>query len=332
MSLKKRVLVGVLISIIFLFLAFYKADFVEVWKALRRANYIYIVPNILLLLLASWFRAYRWRFMVKPIKNVKTSSLFSSTMIGLMANNLLPARLGELVRAYASGEKEKISRSASFATIVVERVFDGFAILFIFWLALAFSPFPDWVRKGANVILIVNLALLLVLIFLELRPGATINFLQKILVFLPPALSRKISQIMLKFTDGLKVFRSWKDMLWIVVWSLVIWGMLGISNYFVLMAFDLHPPFQASFIVLIFVSFVISLPSAPGFIGTFQWACVAALSLYGIPADSAQAFSIVLWACQYFPVTGIGLFYLKKEHLSLKRVEKEAEREQEGIS
>lgn len=329
--MKKRVIFGVVISVVFLVLAFYKADFGEVWKALRRANYIYIIPNILLLLLANWFRAYRWRFMVKPIKEVKTKSLFSSTMIGLMANNLLPARLGELVRAYASGEKEKISRSASFATIVVERVFDGFALLFIFWLALAFSSFPEWVKRGANIILIVNITLLLILIFLELKPEATIRFLQKILVFLPPKLSRKISRIMLKFTSGLRVFRNWKDMLWIVLWSLVVWGILGISNYFILLAFDLHPPFLACFIVLIFVSFVISLPSAPGFIGTFQWACVAALSLYKIPTDSAQAFSIVLWASQYFPVTIIGLFYLKKEHLSLKKVESEVEKDQSQI-
>ena len=319
--MKKKVLLGVLISIVFLVLAFYKANFREVWKALEQANYIYIIPNIFLLLLAMWLRAYRWKFMVKPIKEVRTSRLFSSIMIGFMANNLLPARLGELVRAYVSGEKEKISRSASFATIVVERVFDGFSLLFIFWLALIFSSFPGWVKRGANIMLIINVAALLILLLLEVKQEATVRFIQRVLGFLPQKVSSKASQLLVKFTSGLKVFRNWKDMLWIVLWSLAIWGITGMSNYFVLMAFNMHPPFQASFIILIFVSFAISLPSAPGYVGTFHWACVAALSLYKIPTDSAQAFSIVLWACQYFPITIIGLFYLRKEHLSLKKVE-----------
>jgi uncharacterized protein (TIRG00374 family) len=319
--LKKKVLIGILISLVFLVLAFYKANFKEVWKALQQANYIYIIPNIFLLLLAMWLRAYRWKFMVKPIKEVNTKSLFSSTMIGFMANNLLPARLGELVRAYVSGEKEKISRSASFATIVVERIFDGFSLLFIFWLALVFSSFPEWVKRGANVLLMINLISLIVLVFLEIKPEATVKLIQRLLIFLPTKISFRLSQLLLKFTTGLRVFRNLKDMLWIVFWSLVIWGILGASNYFILMAFDMHPSFWACFIVLIFVSLTISLPSAPGYIGTFHWACIAALNLYNIPADSAKAFSIILWACQYFPITAIGLFYLKKEHLSLKKVE-----------
>ena len=137
--MKKKFIIGLLVSLVFLYLAFRKVDFSELWSALKGANYWYILPNIVLVILSMWMRAYRWKFMIHPIKKVGLGRLFSTVMIGFMANNVLPARLGEFVRAYSLGAKENISKSATFATIVIERIFDGFAILFILWLSL-FCP------------------------------------------------------------------------------------------------------------------------------------------------------------------------------------------------
>ena len=158
-NMKKKFIIGLVISSVFLYLAFRKVDYSELWSALKEANYWYIIPNIILVILSMWMRAYRWRFMIDPIKKVGLSRLFSSVMIGFMANNVLPARLGEFVRAYSLGTKENISRSATFATIVIERIFDGFSLLFILWLSLLLSPFPDWVKKASNLFLLMNLIL-----------------------------------------------------------------------------------------------------------------------------------------------------------------------------
>lgn len=322
--MKKKFLFGMLVSLVFLYLAFRKVDYTELWQALKGANYWFIIPNVFLQIFSMWLRAIRWKYMVNPIKKLGLGRLFSSVMIGFMANNVLPARLGEFVRAYSLGTKENISKSASFATIVVERVFDGFSILFILWATLFLFPFPEWVKKGSNLFLLMNLGILFFLILLEVKTDSTLKFFQFFLKVLPHKLRMKAEEILLKFISGLKVFRDVSSLVWILAWSILIWVVTGISNYFIFLAFGLHPPIQASFILLVIVCLGVMLPASPGFVGTFQFFSIVALSTFGYDKNVALPFSIVLHACQYFPVTLLGLYYLKKEHLSLKTLEKES--------
>ena len=320
-DMKKKFIIGGLISLVFLYLAFRKVDYYELWSALKGASYWYILPNVALVILSMWMRAYRWKFMVDPIKKLGLAPLFSSVMIGFMANNVLPARLGEFVRAYSLGTKENISRSATFATIVIERIFDGFSLLFILWLSLLLSPFPDWVKKASNLFLLMNIATLAFLVLIEVKRDLTLKFFNFIFRILPASLSSRAGEILEKFIGGLKVFRDVPSLIWILAWSIFIWTIVGISNYFIFLAFDLHPPIQASFILLVIVSLGVMLPSSPGFVGTFQFFCVVSLATFGYDKNVALPFSIVLHASQYFPVTLLGLYYLKREHLSLKGIE-----------
>jgi uncharacterized protein (TIRG00374 family) len=269
--------------------------------------------------------------MVDPLKKVGYSSLFSSTMIGFMANNVLPVRLGELVRAYSLGAKENISKSAAFATIVMERVFDGFSLLFILWLTLLFFPFSrssekvgELVRKGANLALLANLLLFLILILLELKPDPILNFIKRLLRLLPGKLSEKAEVILDRFSSGVRVFKDLPRMSWILLWSLILWAGIGISNYLVFLAFGLHPPIQASLILMVIVTLGVIIPSSPGYVGTVHFFTVIGLSLFGYGKDISVPFSIVLHASQYIPVTLLGLVYLKFEHFSLKAAEKDS--------
>ena len=142
---------SVLISTLFLILAFNRVNLYELKDTLETANYIYLIPAVLLTILSLWIRAVRWGYLLQPVKKININSLFSATAIGLMANNLLPARLGEFVRAYVIGKKELISKSASFATIVVERIFDGLTILLFFNVVAIFyaESMPTWLRNSA---------------------------------------------------------------------------------------------------------------------------------------------------------------------------------------
>lgn len=318
-------IIGVLVSVFFLWLAFRKVDYQELAHALKNANYFWIFPNMALMIFSMWLRAYRWKFMVNPIKKLGLHRLFSSTMIGFMANNVLPVRLGEIVRAYSLGSKADISKTASFATIVVERVFDGFSLLMLLWITLLISPFPDWIKKAGNLTLVVNVVVLLVLILLEVKTEPTLRFLNRLFGFLPQKISNQFSELLLKFTTGLKVFRDLPSMIWILIFSVFVWGIVGISNYFIFLAFDLHPPVQASFILLVMVSLAVSIPASPGYVGTFHFFCIAALGLFGYGKNVALPFSVVLHASQYIPITLIGLLYLKTEHLSLKDISQSKE-------
>ena len=328
-SMKKKFIIGVAISLVFLYLAFRKVDYSQLWSALKGANYWYIFPNMVLVILSMWMRAFRWRFMIDPIKKVNLGRLFSSVMIGFMANNVLPARLGEFVRAYSLGKTENISKSATFATIVIERIFDGFSLLFILWLSLLMYPeLPNWVKKAGNLFLLMNLVIFAFLVLIEVKREFTLKFFNFVFRLLPASLSSKAGEILEKFIGGLKVFRDIPSLIWILAWSIFIWVVVGISNYFIFLAFDLHPPIQASFILLGVVSLAVMLPSSPGFVGTFHAACVASFLILNLNESVSRPFSIILHASQYIPVTLLGLYYLKKEHLSLKTIESDSMRKE----
>jgi uncharacterized protein (TIRG00374 family) len=131
-----------------------------------------------------WVRAYRWKFMTDHIKFIRLKSLFTSTMIGFMAINLLPARLGEVVRAYSLGSKEKISRSATFATVMLERIFDLIALLVLIWFTLAFFPTPKEVNKVGYLTLVLIGVILIILYFLKTKTTRTLAVLEKPFFFL----------------------------------------------------------------------------------------------------------------------------------------------------
>jgi uncharacterized protein (TIRG00374 family) len=324
--MKRKFIIGILISLVFLYLAFRKVDYLELWAALKGANYFWILPNVVLVILSMWMRAYRWKFMINPIKRVGMGPLFSSVMIGFMANNVLPARLGEFVRAYSLGSKENISRSATFATIMIERIFDGFSLLFILWLSLLMYPhFPGWVKSASNVFLLMNILTLGFLVLIEVKREFALKFFTLLFRLLPGSLSARAEEIVEKFIGGLKVFRNVPSLLWILAWSIFIWVIVGISNYFIFLAFDQQPAVFASFILLGIVSLAVMLPSSPGFIGTFHAACVASFLVLNLNQSVSRPFSIILHASQYIPITLLGLYYLKREHLSLRTIETDSD-------
>src|SRR5512147_1775868 len=127
----KKLWIGIGISLFFLFLLFRKIDFNKLLSAFREMDYRYLWPAVLFTFTSYFFRAVRWRFLLIPLKKTRLGNLFPATIIGYMVNNLLPARVGEFVRAFVLAEKEELGKSAVFATLVVDRLFDGFTVLLI---------------------------------------------------------------------------------------------------------------------------------------------------------------------------------------------------------
>jgi len=129
-------LIGIAISVALLFFLFFGIDYRQFLRALQGARYWYAVPIIGLLFLGCYLRALRWRWIMLPVKPIPVYHLFTAVVIGYMANDLLPARAGELVRAHVVGSRDKVSRATAFATIVVERLFDGLSVLVVMVLVL----------------------------------------------------------------------------------------------------------------------------------------------------------------------------------------------------
>jgi len=327
---KKRLYlsIGIAVSVLLLWILFRNINFVELWGALKGANYWWLIPNVILIVVTMYQRAYRWRAMVAPITYIPFSKLLASTCVGFMANNVLPLRLGEFVRAYslASG-KTKITKSASLATIFVERmVFDLVALLTIFGAVLYFSDLSldPKMLNGLNIAIGIALVGISMIIVLALKPAQAGHLLTKYLFFIPVSVKESIENIIIKFSEGLKFLTNIKSVISVGIQTIMIWILMGFSNIFIFYAFDLDLPIDALYVVLVFVSISILVPSSPGFVGVYHAGAVWALKNYGIGDAEALSFAIVLHAAQYIVVTLMGFYYLKKEHLSLKKLEEEA--------
>lgn len=359
-----NLIIGIVVSVIFIYLSFRRVHIGEIIYSLKNVDYIWIFPNMAVVILAMIIRSIRWKYLLANIRQFRMRRLFPSVMIGFMANNVLPARLGEFIRAYSLGTTSGESRSAIFATVVIERIFDSLALLAIFWLVILFVPFPSAVKKFGIITAVINVAAIIFLVFLKQKGKKAIGKIMRIFAFLPERITEKISHILNNFAEGLNIFDRAKILGIVTFWSVILWIITALSNYFIFVSFGIYPPVVASFILLLFVAAGVMLPSAPGFVGVFQAAVVGAfmvmnqlgiigynlsfsriemvsinipaffqmpslgigqyidaLGLSGIPKGEALSFSIVLWLCQYLPVTLLGLYYLKREHLSLKKIE-----------
>lgn len=323
---KLLVTLGYVISIALIYLAFRKVEMRELWNSISGANYLWVIPNLLIVMLAMYYRAHRWKFMVNPIKKVGMDKLFASTMIGFMASNVLPLRLGEFVRAWSLGRICDISRSAVLATVVIERIYDSFALLTFLTVIMLFKklPLPEEMQDFGWFFLAANLAALAVLIFLRARPKPTLRLLEICFSILPKKISRKLMELFEKFTEGLQVMGDLKIVILLAYQSIMLWFLTGISNYFIFLAFGFELPIEASFVVLVIVSIGIMIPQSPGFVGGYHLCVWYALKPYGVPQDAAMACAVVLHGAQYVIITLVGFYYLRREHLSLKEAEKES--------
>ena len=318
------ILLGVAISLALIWALFRNINFIELWDALKSANYLWLVPNIAFVVLTMYQRAYRWQTMLEPMGRVPFSKLMAATCIGFMANNVLPLRLGEFVRAYSlSIQYPRISKSASLATIFVERmVFDLVALLLIFFSVLYVSHLSvdDRMKAGLTIAIAAALLGLVFIIVVALKGDAAGRFLSRYLFFLPSAGRDFVSNVVRKFSGGLAFLADIRSVAWVSFQTVLVWLLLGLSNLFVFRAFGLDLPLDASFVVLVAVSLAILVPSTPGFIGVYHAGAVWAMTIYGYSDIEVLPCAIVLHAAQYIVVTLMGFYYLRKEYLSLRRI------------
>lgn len=313
-----QIAVSLLISAVCLYFAFRNIDWLETWAAIRGANYFYILLTVLVTLGSVWLRSYRWKFMLDPIRQVPVGGLYQSTMIGFMANNLLPARLGEFVRAYAVGRAHGVSKSAAFATIVIERAFDMLTLVFCLGLVLLLVQLSPQIKWMGLFAILVTLVLFSVLFFFRQRRDLVSRIVERLTRSLPEASRSKGGRLLHSFIDGLEVLANGGHIVAILGLSLVMWGSVMLSFDLTMRAFHLDVPLYTSMVLLVVVSLGLMIPSGPGFAGTFEAAVIWTLLRFpGITKEQAASFAIVYHATQFVPITALGLYYLWKSNLSL---------------
>lgn len=316
-----RLWMSIIISAFFLLLAFYKVDFHKVREALETANYTYLPMGVILSMLTNIFRSYRWKYVLNPIQKVGILRLFSGVAIGYMANNLLPARLGEFVRAYIIGKKEGISKSTTLATIVVERIFDGLTLLFFLVLISLFFPLPLWIRRAGFAATVFFLSLSAFLFLLMFKKTIGVQLVEKGVGFFSSRVAPRASRLMDSFLSGLAIVNHKKDILMVFLLSVFAWSLEATTYYVVGLSFGINLPFYVPVLTVVIVNLGIMIPSAPGYVGTFEFFCISVLAIFYIEKSVALSFAIVLHAVLFIPITIVGLICFWKEHLSLAEID-----------
>jgi glycosyltransferase 2 family protein len=332
---KLKSLFGIFLSIFFLYFFLKNINFREIVKALDAVNYWYIIPLVFANVSTLLIRSIRWHYLLSSIKLIPIQNLFPTAVIGFMTNIVFPARLGEFVRAYILGEKESISKAASFATIVVERLFDGLMISILFIIILFSLPFLG-LKQGQFSI---NEILWAGIIFVSCFIGALLSLilLTQKRVSLEQILKRpknpvvlffvsRISKLIHSFSEGLLILKSSRDIAWASFYSFVLWGVYVGGIYLLFRAFNLKLSVAAAIFVQGILAFGVTLPSAPGYVGTFHLACSLGLIYLGVPTPYAQSYSIILWCINIFPALLLGFAFLWKEKLDLKKMDIESYR------
>lgn len=313
---------GLIVSALFLYVALRGLDLGEVWHWIAAADYIWLIPSVAVYFVAVWGRTWRWHYMLRPIKSIKLARLFPIVCIGYMGNNIFPVRAGEVLRSYTLKRSEDVSMSASLATIVVERVFDGLVMLLFVFFALPFAPVPGELRNLVIVPSILFGGLLLAFIFLATKPDLAYAVYGKTLHrFLPGGLQGKADGFVERFLEGLHFFRSGRDVVMVFLTSVFIWLAETMKYWFVMHAFvhlggGLPVTFYALMLMNGLVNLATTLPAAPGYIGTFDAPGIQVLKTYGVEGTLAAGYTLVLHAALWFPITLLGAWYFWRARLS----------------
>ncbi len=321
-------LLGVAISAIFLYLALQGLRLHEFWQALRHANYWWLLPGIAVYFVGVGVRAWRWHYLIRPLKVVPVPRMFRLVAIGYMGNNIYPARAGELLRAVLLKRHEGVPVSASLSTILIERIYDG-----VVMLAFVFLNLPELTRLTAHsgfVGSIQHLAIggavafvgaLAVFLLAAMFPQQAEKVLRKSVGLLPQRFRDPVLAVGLKFLTGLEALRSPREALMIFLTSVLIWLLETGKYWFVMHAF----PFRVSFFALMLMNGVVNLattlPSAPGYVGTFDTPGIAVLTAYGVEKSLAAGYTLVLHVALWLPITLLGAYYLAREGVKPAEIE-----------
>lgn len=328
---EKKFWFGVIISIIIIIILLYSIDFRDAYRALKNTNYLYIIPAMLIFLLSFFFRSLRWRYVLYPIKRMPLYNLFKATMIGFMANFVLPARIGELIRGYVIANDQKISRSSGVASVVVSRLLDAL-ILMILWIGLLLvlgwkKSESMWMIGAIGIGAYVGLGILLLIFYKKNERIA--DFLSGLVARFSKRYAVKVRSGIHSFKKGMLLFRNPGHFIKAFFYSLVIWGLSILSTWFVIAGFGFEEsvPAYTPFVVVALLTLAIAIPSSPGFWGTFEVSGVFAIRICNssIPNGEALSFTFLLHMSQLIPIVSVGFLFLWLGNLRLDKLAKEGE-------
>lgn len=317
---KLQTLLGLIVSLICLYYAFNGIKFKELYDSIFQLNIGLLLALYPLLAINYIIFSLRWQFILKPLKNISFKTVFSIMMIGYVCNNLLPARIGELVRVYFLGKKESLKKSSILASILIERLADVYALLLFLILALLYSPFnTNWAHM-------IGYTITGGLTFITLILFSMMKWQERYLTlirFLFKNNSEHIESIFISFTQPLHQLKNIKFLLMLICYSILAWCINALLTFCFFKLFSFDIPIYGTLFVLAVTQLGTIVPSSPGYIGTTQVLWQISLGVFAISKVNALSASLIFHGFWYIPITIIGLYFLAKEGSSIYQLNQE---------
>jgi len=309
---------------IFLYLAFRGKDINEIWHSLIDVHWSWFVILFIGSLLSHVFRAWRWKYLLYPIKeNISLRNAFSVTMIGYLINNVVP-RLGEFVRPYAMGKLEGVSKSATMGTIVLERILDlvTFALIVLTVLSVYAEPFAAWFPSMAQfewLFFVGAVIMLLIFIMMFLKSETLFGIIKRFSFLLPKKLKIQADHIFDSFLTGFKAAKHPANFFMIAVTSILIWVSYIFLLYVPFYIYDFPQAnglnFGSATVLQVASGLAFALPTPSGIGSYHSFTSFTLTQLFNINPEKALSYSIYTHAVGFLATTVIGLFYFFKDKI-----------------
>jgi len=319
--MNKKVFVGLLIGALLLFLTLRQIDLKSSFEFVKASNWLFLLVGAVLYCSSFAIRSFRWKMLLSKLVNLPTKRCFSFLAIGFFANNTLPFRIGEIVRAYITGKKALVSKSSVLATIVIERVFDGVAYVFLLALSmLMLDALPSGIKNTLITASIIFIGAFVFLITysknkeLVLKLPAILPFSQKF--------KDHLFHLINNFAGGLEILHERKILFLTLLLSVIIWLIEASVFFTVAFAFSLQLTYQQCLFVMIAIGFAAILPSAPGYVGTVEFVGVSTLAIFGVEKNIAFGYILTLHAIQLLCVAFMGITSIAREKLTFAELVK----------
>jgi uncharacterized protein (TIRG00374 family) len=325
-AVSKRLLAGSLAAALLLVLFFRGMDWQGLGAALRSADRGRMALVAAVTLVVYLLRAWRWGSLLAPLARVPFSRLLSATYVGFMTGLLVP-RAGEVVRPYLVSRRYGVGLPAAFASIILERLLDVITVLFLFGLYLYVLPTPaaqtrgpvlSALKAGGALAGLVAVALVVLLLAFHVHAERAMAVADRWLARLPAGLGAPLGRGLRSFGAGLAVLQApLPHLLTIAVQSLLVWLAIAATIYWNNQAFGLDLPFHSAFLIIVFLTVGVAIPT-PGTIGGFhEFYLLALTQAYGVSKATAAAAGIACHVLTNLPVLVLGLLFLGREGLSL---------------
>ncbi|MCX5915930.1 MAG: lysylphosphatidylglycerol synthase transmembrane domain-containing protein [Deltaproteobacteria bacterium] len=318
-------IIGLVISAAAVYLSLNKVDFRGLWNSFQSANYYFLIPAGILQFLCFFFKGVGWRFLLLPAKKeVRVSSTISVLVIGLMVNNLFPAKMGELARAYLIGERENLPKSLCLSTIMVEHLLDILVLLIFLILLMPLVSLPPWLKASGMGMGFLALAMIVFLFLVMRREEKFLNWVTRAAAWVPERFREKIQGILKSMLQGMRVVTG-RYILYAFISLVAMWCTVFVVAYLQMAAFGFFLPFTAPIMVIIFMAFGKVIPSSPGGIGTLHYLIIVVLMSFGVSKEAALGCAILMHGYGFLIEVLTGLVLLFSSHLSLAKITRRAE-------